>query len=48
MKPGTFALITAEYAVPLSAFTRERNARAAALKRAGDADTARARPDRRP
>ena len=30
------------YAVPLSAFTRERNARAAALKRAGDADTARA------
>src|SRR5207248_142648 len=30
------------YAVLLSAFTRERNARAAALKRAGDADTARA------
>ena len=30
------------YAVPLSAFTRERDARAAALKRAGDADAARA------
>src|SRR5207245_1344296 len=39
---GPAKVVEELYAVPLSAFTRERDARAAALKRAGDADAARA------